>query len=112
MSVCRSCGNTIEKFDERCRYCGNPNPEYTVTKKEKNPPERIIVIQENVNRKGPFNKWVAFCLCLFLGFIGAHKFYEGKNFLGCIYLLTLGFFGIGVFIDLIVILARPREYYL
>lgn len=24
------------------------------------------------------NKWVAFFLCLFLGYLGVHKFYEGR----------------------------------
>ncbi len=57
------------------------------------------------------NKWVAFFLCLFLGFLGAHKFYEGKAGLGILYILTIGLFGIGVFIDLIVILCKPNPYY-
>lgn len=30
----------------------------------------------------PKNKWIAFFLCLFLGWVGAHKFYEGKNSFG------------------------------
>lgn len=57
------------------------------------------------------NKWVAFFLCLFLGFIGAHKFYEGKAGMGILYLLTGGLFGIGWFIDCIVLLCKPNPYY-
>ena len=57
------------------------------------------------------NKWTAFFLCLFLGFIGAHKFYEGKTGMGILYLLTLGLFGIGWFIDFIVLLFKPNPYY-
>lgn len=56
------------------------------------------------------NKWVAFFLCLFLGVIGAHKFYEGKIIMGFIYLFTAGIFGIGWFIDLIRILCKPNPY--
>lgn len=57
------------------------------------------------------NKWVAFFLCLFLGFLGAHKFYEGKAGTGILYLLTFGLFGIGWFIDCIVLLCKPNPYY-
>ena len=57
------------------------------------------------------NKWIAFLLCLLLGYIGAHKFYEGKIIFGIIYILTLGFWGVGILIDLILILLKPNPYY-
>lgn len=57
------------------------------------------------------NKWLAVLLCLFLGVFGVHKFYEGKFLLGVLYLLTGGLFGIGWFIDLIVLLFKPDPYY-
>ena len=57
------------------------------------------------------NKWVALLLCIFLGVIGAHKFYEGKILLGIVYLCTLGLFGIGVFVDFFAILFKPNPYY-
>ncbi len=44
---------------------------------------------------------ISFWLCLFLGFFGAHKFYQEKPFWGIIYLFTFGLFGIGWFVDLI-----------
>ncbi|MBO4954205.1 MAG: NINE protein, partial [Clostridia bacterium] len=69
----------------------------------------------NINGKGrakkECNKWVAFFLCLLLGGIGAHKFYEGRIGMGIIYLLTVGLFGIGWLIDTIVILCKPNPYY-
>lgn len=57
------------------------------------------------------DKWVSFLLCLFLGFFGVHKFYEGKTAIGIIYILTCGLFGIGWIVDLISILLKPNPYY-
>ena len=57
------------------------------------------------------NKWVSFFLCLFLGFVGAHKFYEGRILLGIVYLFTAGLFGIGILFDLIILLFKPNPYY-
>ena len=57
------------------------------------------------------DKWVAFIVCLLLGWAGGHKFYEGKVGLGILYLFTCGLFGIGWFIDLIVILTKSNPYY-
>ena len=59
----------------------------------------------------PKSKCVAFFLCLFFGVLGIHKFYEGRVLLGIVYLLTLGLCGIGVIIDLIILLFKPNPYY-
>lgn len=59
----------------------------------------------------PKSKWVAFFLCLFFGVLGIHKFYEGRVLLGIVYLLTLGLCGVGVIIDLIILLFKPNPYY-
>ena len=61
--------------------------------------------------KTPKNKWVAFLLCLFLGYFGAHKFYEGRIGMGILYLFTFGLFGIRWLIDLIILLTKPNPYY-
>lgn len=68
----------------------------------------------NVNNAGmgrPKNKWVALILCIFLGFFGAHKFYEGKVGMGIVYMFTGGLFLVGVIIDIIAILGKPNPYY-
>ena len=56
------------------------------------------------------NKWVSFFLCLFFGVLGIHKFYEGKVLLGIVYIFTVGIFGIGVIVDLIILLFKPNPY--
>jgi len=51
------------------------------------------------------SRTVALVLCIFLGWLGIHRFYVGKTGTGVLYLLTLGFVGIGVIIDLIMIIV-------
>lgn len=55
------------------------------------------------------NKWISIFLCIFT--LCGHKFYEGKIGLGILYLLTIGLFGIGWFVDLIILLTKPNTYY-
>ena len=57
------------------------------------------------------SKWLSFFLCLFLGVVGAHKFYEGRILLGIVYVLTAGLAGIGVIVDLVILLFKPNPYY-
>lgn len=75
-----------------------------------------IVINNNINNVVSTNgkeknKWVAFALCLFIGFLGAHKFYEGKTGMGILYILTGGLLGVGWIIDTISLLFKPNPYY-
>jgi TM2 domain-containing membrane protein YozV len=46
---------------------------------------------------------VALLLCLFLGMLGAHRFYVGKVGTAILQIVTFGGFGIWVLIDLIMI---------
>lgn len=107
VEICENCGTKLPPFREGKNAAVDGQPTIVINNANSN---------QNVNSvpfvmARPKNKWVAFLLCLFLGFIGAHKFYEGKIGMGILYFLTLGLFGIGVIIDLIVILTRPNPYY-
>ena len=66
------------------------------------------ILTDDPHRK---NKWTAFFLCLFLGWAGAHKFYETRILLGIVYLCTLGLCGVGILIDLVILFFKPNPYY-
>lgn len=57
------------------------------------------------------NKKVALLLCIFLGYLGIHKFYDGKIGMGILYLITGGIFLIGWIVDIITLARRPNPYY-
>ena len=51
-------------------------------------------------------------LCIFIGYYGAHKFYEEKIGMGVLYLFTGGLFFVGWIIDIFVLLKKPNPYYI
>lgn len=115
---CEFCGNKVHIDAVMCPKCGRQLEELKTEKAENlNPQVAINNSNQVVNtiRAGygtkECDKWIAFLLCLFLGGLGAHKFYEGKIGIGILYLLTAGLFGIGWLIDTIVILCKPNPYY-
>ena len=118
---CKHCGNKIPEDAVICTACGRQVEEIKKTSETPN----IIINNENkstninanvnANMNNTYglkmcNKWVSLMLCLFLGFLGAHKFYEGKAGMGIIYLCTGGLLLVGVVIDFLAILAKPNPY--
>lgn len=114
---CKHCGGQIPADAVLCTLCGrqveeignNTQPSIVINNQNTN-------TNQNTNINGVAggrakNKWVAVLLCFFLGFFGAHKFYEGKIGMGILYLFTGGLFGIGAIIDFIVLLFKPNPYF-
>ena len=111
---CKHCGGKIPAAAVVCTLCG-----CQVEEIHQQVQPNIIINNTNTNTNTavqipglrPRNKWVAFALCFFLGYIGVHKFYEGKVGMGILYLFTGGLAGIGWIIDCIALLCKPNPYY-
>lgn len=87
---CPSCGRIVDINTEICPYCG----------------VRIMAPPRDYDAIDRHRTWiVTLLLCIFLGGIGAHRFYVGKVGTGVLMLLTAGGFGIWWLIDLIMIIV-------
>jgi len=118
---CSTCGQQIAKVARACPFCGAP----VYQNLPREVPQQIIINNSNNANTvqagygyGPVpaglrakDKWIALLLWFFLGFVGAHKFYEGKILMGIVYILTVGLFGIGWVVDFFVLLFKPNPYY-
>ena len=105
--ICPSCGCQVEEI--RREAVSQPN--IVINNSNQNVNTNTVTNTVYVKGGKPKNKWVAILLCFFLGFLGAHKFYEGKAGMGILYIFTMGLCGIGVLVDLIRLLFKPNPYY-
>lgn len=62
-----------------------------------------IVSEVAVPVRSQKSKGVALVLCVLLGYMGIHRFYVGKIGTGILWLLTLGCFGIGWIVDIVML---------
>lgn len=115
---CQKCGTQNDDNAVNCINCGESLNTQQNVQPAAQPVINIVNTNANTNTNvngggvgNPKNKWVAFVLCLLLGVVGGHKFYEGKVGMGILYIFTFGLFGIGILVDLISILTRPNPYY-
>lgn len=117
---CKHCAAKIPEAAVVCTHCGcqveemrqGQQPNIVINNANQNANSNMNVNAAPVMVGGRLrNKWVAFWLCVFLGYVGAHKFYEGKAGMGLLYLFTGGLFGIGWLIDCISLLCKPNPYY-
>lgn len=114
---CKHCGAKIPADAVICTKCGCQVEEIKQAQASPN----VVINNTNANANAninagvgirPKNKWVSLLLCIFLGFLGAHKFYEGKVGMGVLYLFTCGLFGVGVLVDFITLLFKPNPYFI
>ncbi len=115
---CPLCGAPMQ--DGVCSYCGymehtenenleSPPPDPGRRDVPPVPPPPFSQMDHGSGQTPPFpvcsrkKKWFALLLCLFFGWIGAHRFYVGKVGTGLVYLITGGLFGIGWIVDLVMI---------
>ncbi len=115
---CKECGQKIAKKAVICPLCGCQVEE---TKHEAAP--QIVINNSNQNTNQNVNagmgmlaghvknKWVALLLCIWLGWLGAHKFYENKAVVGILYMCSFGLFGVGIVLDIISLLGKPNPYF-
>lgn len=90
MKYCQNCGAQIADKAVICVNCGVATAEF----------HQNQAAQGNISDKSGV---VTLIICIFLGYLGIHRFFVGKTGTGIIMLLTLGGFGIWTLIDLIVI---------
>lgn len=109
-TVCAACGAKLPPVSDTKAGAANGQPTIVINNSNQNQNVNTNVASPVVAGRMK-NKWVAFLLCLFLGYVGAHKFYEGKVGMGILYLFTFGLLGIGWIIDCIVLLTKPNPYY-
>lgn len=117
---CKHCGAKIPEDAVLCTACGR---QVEVIAQQTAAQPQIVINNANTNTntnanvnggmmyRKICNKWVSLLLCIFLGYFGGHKFYEGKVGMGILYILTFGLFGIGWIIDIVAILLKPNPYY-
>jgi len=87
---CENCGSLIDVQAVICPKCGVPLGPY----------KDLLKKREQASEK---SRLVALLLAWFLGVLGIHRFYVNRVGSGILWLLTLGLFGVGVMVDLILI---------
>lgn len=132
---CPNCGYVFEKM-KFCKFCGSRIPIDSVVcvkcgrqvENAGSGADGITInnvsnasssasassTQQSVRKereKKEVNRITALLLCIFLGYFGAHKFYEGNVGMGVLYMFTFGLFGVGWIVDIFIILGKPNPYY-
>ena len=91
---CKHCGAEINDNAVICIKCGCAVNDSLYTEK---------VLDPNVSDK---DLLVTVILCLFFGYLGAHRFYVGKIGTAILMLLTCGGLGIWILIDFLTIISE------
>ena len=92
----------------QCSNCGNDftvKPVFITRSPSTQPPTQSWA---NANQNG--KDWLTtLLLCLFLGYLGIHRFYTGSVAIGVVQLFTFGGCGIWTLIDFIMILTNAYK---
>ena len=97
---CVRCGRDMRPDDRFCRNCGWDSKYAQAAPPTPPAPRPRAPLPPNTS---PKNRLTALLLCVLLGPFGAHRFYLGKIGTGVLWLVTLGFLGLGVVFDVIMI---------
>ncbi len=110
---CHNCGSTQftkEGNTYKCKYCGGIEEIEKTQEKQIDisfKPDKVKHKNNNKFEEETFFKkelkdsFITLLLCFFGGYLGLHKFWKGKIFMGIVYIFTAGLFGIGYIIDVI-----------
>ncbi len=95
--TCLNCGAVMDKDAVYCPKCGVKQVLEDELKNNQSSTQSV----EGIN-----TKWiVTLLLCIFLGNLGVHRFYNHKIATGILMLITLGGLGVWTLIDLIFIIV-------
>ena len=102
---CKKCGAEMPEDAFYCLNCGwtfDDSNDFSRVQNQVVQPQQYFGIWKN--------KWTALLLCIFLGWMGAHKYYEEKIGMGVLYTFTIGLFLIGWIVDIIILITKPNPY--
>jgi TM2 domain-containing membrane protein YozV len=109
---CRNCGKEVAEQAIMCVACGVPpksGKKFCQNCGAQTNPVAEMCIKCGVRLatgRGEGKDWLTtLLLCIFLGYLGIHRFYTGHTAIGVVQLLTLGGCGIWTLIDLIMIVT-------
>ncbi|MDR1240461.1 MAG: TM2 domain-containing protein [Oscillospiraceae bacterium] len=70
-----------------------------------------MAIEIELMEKSPKSALIALLLALFAGPLGLHRFYVGKIITGILYIFTGGILGIGIIVDLVlIVMGKFRDF--
>lgn len=109
---CPNCGNVMNDTEEKCRYCGTTNPNYSPVNKMI---KHVVPGSSSDQNGGAYSsksRIACGLLQLFFGGLGIGRFYSGHTGIAVAQLLltifSCGFGGVWGFIDGILILVNTK----
>ncbi len=102
-NFCLRCDNPLEPDALFCSKCGTKTGEAAIQSQTVKKPSPLREPKSSKSGKA------ALLLCIFLGMLGAHRFYVGKIWTGILMLLSGGAIGVWALIDLILIVKNKFE---